>query len=99
MFTKQRPATRQGNLHLGDSMKKFTTTTGKRQPQVKAKVVSLRDKKGLAWRAIADELGVAPRTVRRLYDEAKGAGAHFASRLEGKGGRTQAQPQAEEVAA
>jgi DNA-binding transcriptional regulator YhcF (GntR family) len=35
---------------------------------------------------IGNELGVAPRTARRLYDELKGAGAHHGL-LEGKGGR------------
>lgn len=70
---------------------KFTTKNGSRQSNVAKKVVSLRDNKGLAWRAIAAELEVAPRTVRRIYDEVKGEGAHFASRIEGKGGRTQAQ--------
>lgn len=69
---------------------KFTTKTGTRQANVAKQVVSLRDNKGLAWRTIAEKLEVAPRTVRRIYDEAKGEGAHFASRLPGKGGRTQA---------
>lgn len=69
---------------------KFATKTGARSAAIAKKVVSLRDKKGLAWRAIASELEVAPRTVRRMYDEVKGEGAHFASRIEGKGGRTQA---------
>lgn len=69
---------------------KFTTKTGARSSATAKKVVSLRDNKGLAWRAIAEQLEVAPRTVRRIYDEVKGEGAHFASRLEGKGGRTQA---------
>lgn len=69
---------------------KFTTKDGARQAAVVKKVVTLRDKKQLAWRTIAEQLEVAPRTVRRIYDEAKGEGAHFASRLEGKGGRTRA---------
>lgn len=69
-------------------MTKFTTQAGTRNATIAKKVVNLRDKKGLAWRAIAADLEVAPRTVRRIYDEVKGAGAHFDSRIEGKGGRT-----------
>lgn len=70
---------------------KHTTKDGNRKANVQKQVVALRDNKGLAWRAIAEKLEVAPRTVRRIYDEVKGDGAHFTSRLEGKGGRTQAQ--------
>ena len=68
-------------------MKKFTTTTGKRTPQVKAKVVSMR-KKGESWASIASKLEISPRTARRIFDEKMGEGAHFESRLSGKGGRT-----------
>lgn len=51
------------------------------------KIVSMR-KKGASWAAIAAELDVAPRTVRRMFDEQVGEGAHFESRIPGKGGRT-----------
>lgn len=54
--------------------------------QIQTKVVNLRDKKAFSWVMIGNELGVAPRTARRLYDELKGAGAHHGL-LEGKGGR------------
>lgn len=70
-------------------MTKFTTKTGNRSATVLKQVTSKRNK-GMAWRAIAADLEVAPRTVRRIFDEANGEGAHFASRIPGKGGRTQA---------
>jgi DNA-directed RNA polymerase specialized sigma24 family protein len=59
---------------------KARTTTQKR-------VVTLRDTKQQSWAQIGEAIGVAPRTVRRLYDEVKGEGAHHGL-LEGKGGRT-----------
>lgn len=79
--------------------RKFTTKDGERTAKVRTQVVSLRDgtskREGMSWAAIAAKLEVSPRTVRRIYDEAKGEGAHFESRLEGKGGRTRATEQAE----
>jgi orotate phosphoribosyltransferase-like protein len=68
-------------------MAKFQTKAGERSSKVLRQVTALRNK-GMAWRAIAAQLEVAPRTVRRIFDEANGEGAHFESRLEGKGGRT-----------
>jgi orotate phosphoribosyltransferase-like protein len=68
-------------------MAKFQTKAGERSSKVLKQVTALRNK-GMAWRAIAAQLEVAPRTVRRIFDEANGEGAHFESRLEGKGGRT-----------
>lgn len=68
----------------------LATKTGKRVPQAKAKIVRMRTKSEMSWAAIGDELGIAPRTVRRIFDEAQGPEAHFASRLPGKGGRTRA---------
>jgi len=49
-------------------------------------IVSRRDKKNESWAVIGSALGLAPRTVRRMYDEAKGEGAHHGL-LPGKGGR------------
>lgn len=72
-------------------MRKFATKTGGRQANIAKTVVARRDKKGQAWRTIAADLEVAPRTVRRIYDEVKGEGAHFASRVPGKGGRVRAE--------
>ena len=69
-------------------MAKFTaSTTGARNKTV-LKAVTAKRNKGMSWAAIAADLEVAPRTVRRIFDEANGAGAHFASRVPGKGGRT-----------
>lgn len=67
------------------------TTAKKPTPaQLRAKdrkfVVTQRDTKKLSWADIAEVLGVAPRTARRMYDEVKGEGAHHGL-LEGKGGR------------
>jgi len=59
--------------------KKFATKTGKRDPNVKRKVVSLRNKP-MSWKAIGEALDIAPRTARAIYDDAKGPGAHFESR-------------------
>lgn len=59
---------------------------GAQRQNVRRRVVSMRDKKNLSWAAIASELGVAPRTARRLYNEVKGEGAHHGL-LAGKGGR------------
>lgn len=67
---------------------KLTTKAGERQAKVLKQVTALRDSKGMSWAAIAKQLEVSPRTVRRIYDEANGEDAHFASRIEGKGGRT-----------
>lgn len=73
---------------------KFATKAGTRQPNILKRVVSLRNK-GLSWAAIGKELEVAPRTVRRMFDEKLGEGAHFESRVPGKGGRTRTQPNPE----
>lgn len=77
--------------------RKFTTKAGARNASVLKRVVSLRDNGENSWAAIADTLEIAPRTARRLYDEAKGQkGAHHGL-LPGKGGRRPVQV-AEEVA-
>lgn len=57
--------------------KKFATSTGKRNPNVKRKVVSMRVKQELSWAKIAAALEIAPRTARKIFDEAQGEGAHF----------------------
>lgn len=67
--------------------KVLNTTTGKRNPNSAKSIVAKRDKQGMSWGDIAEALDIAPRTVRRIYDEVKGEGAHFASRIPGKGGR------------
>lgn len=61
------------------------------------KVVKLRDDaKALnSWGRVARAAGVSARSARKLYDEVKGAGAHYGN-LPGKGGRT---PAAKKVAA
>jgi hypothetical protein len=51
-----------------------------------ARSVVSRRRKGESWASIASSLEVAPRTVRRIYDEKVGTDAHFGL-LEGKGGR------------
>lgn len=74
------------------SSKNTTAKTGNKKfggqrNNKRRQVVSLRNKGG-SWAEIAGKLEIAPRTARRLFDEAKGEGAHFASRVPGKGGRT-----------
>lgn len=68
---------------------------GGQRGNIRSKIVRLRDKERLSWAAIATELDIAPRTARRLYDEKKGAGAHYGL-LEGKGGRRKADTAGEE---
>lgn len=57
--------------------KKFATKTGKRDPNVRRKVVRLRNNDELSWAAIGAIIGVSPKTVRAIYDEQQGEGAHF----------------------
>lgn len=75
---------------------------GKQRQQAAAMVVRLRhgkggtqaNPKGLAWRAIAQQLPggpYSPRTARALYNEMLGAGAHHGL-LPGKGGRRPVAP-------
>jgi hypothetical protein len=53
----------------------------------KARMAVSRRNKGMSWAAIGNELDCSPRTARAMFDSIKGAGAHYDSRLEGKGGR------------
>lgn len=70
------------------STKTETKSTKRSWNKTTAKqVISRRDRKGLSWREIGLELGFSPRTVRSMYDNVKGPGAHYDSRLPGKGGR------------
>lgn len=62
-------------------------TPAQKRAADRKKVVSMRDTKKTSWAVIAEAIGVAPRTARRIYDEVKGEGAHHGL-LEGKGGRT-----------
>lgn len=53
---------------------------------VRKRVVSMRTKKLMSWADIAAELEVAPRTARRIFQEAKGEHQHH-DHLPNKGGR------------
>lgn len=68
-------------------MRKFTTKAGTRSAKVLTQVTNLRDKKFLSWAAIAEQLDIAPRTARRIYQEKNGIGSQHGL-LPGKGGRT-----------
>lgn len=57
--------------------KKFATKTGKRDPNVRRKVVRMRKVDEMSWAAIGGVLGVSPKTVRSIFDEQEGEGAHF----------------------
>lgn len=57
--------------------KKFATKSGKRDPNIRRKVVNLRVKQELSWAAIGELLGVSPKTVRAIFDDQQGDGAHF----------------------
>ena len=50
------------------------------------RIVKLRTKDLLSWQDIAAMLEIAPRTARRLFQEAKGEHQHH-DHLPGKGGR------------
>lgn len=67
-------------------MRSNKKVNGMLRHNARRKVVSLRDKHQQSWAEIGEALDIAPRTVRRLYDEAKGEGAHH-HYLPGKGGR------------
>lgn len=74
------------------STKTNTKTTAKNDRRTwnkkQANMVVSRRNKGMSWAAIGNELGFSPRTTRSMFDSVKGEGAHYDSRLEGKGGRT-----------
>ena len=53
---------------------------------VRKRVVTMRTKKLMSWADIAAELEVAPRTARRIFQEAMGEHQHH-DHLPGKGGR------------
>jgi hypothetical protein len=53
---------------------------------VSQKVVNLRNVGLMSWAQIGAEVGVAPRTARRLYQESEGAHSHHGL-LPGRGGR------------
>lgn len=94
MFTSKAPqATRQaasnsnskGNITM-NSNRKF----GSNRHNVARKVVRLRTKELLSWQAIADQLDIAPRTARKLFQERTGEHQHH-DHLPSKGGRFPAQ--------
>ena len=64
------------------SNKKF----GSQRHNVARKVVRMRTKGLLSWAAIAAELEIAPRTVRKLFQERVGSHQHH-DHLPTKGGR------------
>lgn len=77
--TKTTAARKAGN-------RKFATKTGSRNATILKRVVTMRGKNN-SWATIAAALEIAPRTARRIYDEAAGEkGAHHGL-LPGKGGR------------
>lgn len=53
---------------------------------VRKRVVTMRTKKLMSWQQIADELEVAPRTARKLFQEQVGEHQHH-DHLPNKGGR------------
>jgi hypothetical protein len=59
---------------------------GSQRDNVRRKVIRMREQDLMSWASIGEELGLAPRTVRRLYQEKVGKGAHHGL-LPGKGGQ------------
>lgn len=64
----------------------MTKNFGTTRYNVRRKIVRMRTKDEMSWAAIAEELEMAPRTARRLFQEHVGEGQHH-DHLEGKGGR------------
>lgn len=72
-----------------------TTTTrkpanrkfGRNRFNTARKVTRMRNKDQMSWAEIGKALEIAPRTARRLFQEANGVGSHHGL-LPGKGGRT-----------
>lgn len=79
------------------SARKFNTKANARNATVLKQVTSLRNTKQMSWKAIGQKLDIAPRTARRIFQEANGTGSHHGL-LPGKGGRRPVQV-VEEVAA
>lgn len=59
---------------------------GSQRHNIRRKVVRMRLKDLMSWQAIAAELDIAPRTARKLFQEAEGEGQHH-DHIPGKGGR------------
>lgn len=66
--------------HTNSKVNKF----GSQRHNVRRKVVSMRNK-GASWVEIAEAIESAPRTARRIFDEAKGQGQHYFAEV-GRGG-------------
>jgi hypothetical protein len=65
---------------------KANTKFAGQRHNVRKRVVTMRTRKLMSWAAIAAELEVAPRTARRIFQEAKGEHTHH-DHLPNKGGR------------
>lgn len=66
--------------------KSTTTTNAPARATTAEKVVNLRNVGLMSWAQIGAELGFAPRTARRLYQESQGEHSHHGL-LPSKGGR------------
>lgn len=88
--TPSSPATKGKGTKDKESTVSTKTTATKNRRSYNAKTARMavsRRNKGMSWAAIGSELDCSPRTARAMFDSVKGAGAHYDSRLEGKGGR------------
>lgn len=65
--------------------RKFANKAGARNGNVLRQVTAKRNA-GNSWANIATDLGIAPRTARRIFQEKNGPGSHHGL-LPGKGGR------------
>lgn len=65
-------------------------STPMQRANMRRRIVKLRTKDLLSWKAIAEILEIAPRTVRRLFQEVRGEHQHH-DHIEGRGGRFPAQ--------
>lgn len=66
---------------------KFATKSGARNGKVLNDVKRMRDIGLMSWVSIANTIGCAPRTARRLYNEKAGMEGMHHGLLPGKGGR------------
>lgn len=64
----------------------MTKKFGSNRNNIRRKVVRLRTKELMSWKDIATALDIAPRTARKLFQEAEGQGQHH-DHIPGKGGR------------
>jgi ribosome-binding protein aMBF1 (putative translation factor) len=72
--TTRRTAAKKGGASR--AKKATATTAGMREETQKlgARIIDLRDKKGLPWKTVNERIGMSPSHIRRVYRECGGKG-------------------------